>query len=102
MRARTHTHTIFWVNTLPYFNLTDRTICPDYVDSLSPNALISHGIFQSINLDASKKSKLIDINFIWSTNLSMVMFWSPKKDYKIVGSTPGIKYKQQKMFTAPK
>ena len=30
------------------------------------------------------------------------MFWSPKKDYKLVGSTPGIKYKQQKMFTAPK
>ena len=43
--------------------LMDWASCPGLVDNLSPNVPIFHNIFQIIDLDASIKSKYIDISF---------------------------------------
>ena len=59
--------------------LLDWASCPGLVNNLSRNVPIFHIIFQIIDLHAIIKSKLIDINFRYSTNLSMTMFWNPKK-----------------------
>ena len=42
--------------TLPYLTLPDRASCPDHADSLSPDILIFHGIFQVLNLHSGINS----------------------------------------------